>query len=836
MPSNNYQKDLRIIRECLTDRAIGDPDERPESRIGLRLFEVLRGLGRKAGDFELAILIRQFLNYVDYWQQQITEEFEIHGNLLTNFNDWHEVGIEIRTLGRKRFLSKLHWTPNWLPDFEQGVDFSVNSEQIVRDFTKNAASPDPFLKVFDYQNYRSIGQRSAIRSTLTTPPAEKLIINLPTGEGKSFVFQAIHKLGFTSSGVEQNEGLTLVVVPTISLGLDLERETAKICGITSPLFYESGNEVRRSAFLEQINSGQNSIIFSSPEAITSQFSVLKNALLRAAENGAIKAVVIDEAHLIESWGIDFRDDFQELGSFCDRLNKLAPRGREPRNIFLSATLSPSARETIERIFNNGNFLKCVSAGSLRSEPLFLQAQMCSEEEQKNRVLEALFHAPRPCIMYTSTRVDAKKWFEYVKLFGFERVGLVHGETSTENRKQVLKEWKEGELDLIVGTSAFGIGIDYKNVRTVIHACIPETLDRFYQEVGRGGRDGRRCLSLLIPKFQDAHTAEKLSNITLIGIERGYERWMQMFRSKKVLRDDRVFVNYAQAPGTDHDDIDMIGDFNSRWNLRVLNLLVRTNAIKILGPPDSKSFEELGIRGFLELEILDDSHNEFRFWQERVQTERRTLWAKSRSNFDLMMQFVNEGGCPSQYFLKLYGEENVQAKCGSCSICELSGRKKFISSYNLEPRVPWRINYDPFLDALFGRTKRSLLHLDISKLTPRLEDRLFNSMKRLGKFGINKILQIGAPIVNVEELKDIISDDLIFFETVHRLPWSKLHTGAEIVLVGEGAVVTEQDLNSDKNPRLYVMSEDILAPDGRRLLDVFQGRRLSPMKFIEEVNA
>lgn len=812
------------------------PHERPESGIGLRLFEVLRGSGSKASDPELAILIRQFLSYVDYWQHPLTEELEIHGNLLTNFNEWHKVGIVKRVIDRKRFLSKLHWTPSWLPNIEQGVDFSVNSEQIVRDFSKNDASPDPFLKVFEYQKYRSVGQRSAIRSALTTPPTEKIIINLPTGEGKSFVFQAIHKLGFASSAVERMEGLTLVVVPTTSLGLDLESETAKICGITPPLFYESGNEARRSAFLDQINTGQNSIIFASPEAITSQYAVLKNSLLRAAENGTIKAVVVDEAHLIESWGLDFRDDFQELGAFCNRLSEVAPRGRELRTIFLSATLSPSARETIEQVFNNGKSIKCVSAGSLRPEPLFLQAQMCAEEEQKNRVLEAVFHAPRPCVLYTSTRVDAKEWFEGIKSLGFKRVGLVHGETSTENRKKVLKDWKEGKLDLIVATSAFGIGIDYKNVRTVIHACIPETLDRFYQEVGRGGRDGRRCLSLLIPKFQDAHTAENLSNITLIGIERGYERWMHMFRSKKVLKDQRIFVNYAQAPGTDHDDIDMIGDFNSRWNLRVLNLLVRSNAIKVLGPPDKNSFEELNAVGYLELKILDDSHNELRFWQQRVQTERKKLWVKCRSNFDLMMQFVNEGGCPSQYFLKLYGEENVQAKCGSCSICELSGHKKFISSHNPEPKVPWRTNYDPFLDTLFGSTKRCLLHLDGSNLTPRLEDRLFNAIKRLGKFGVNKILQIGTPIVNLDELKDIISDELIFFETVNRLPWSKLHAGGEIILVGEGAVVTEQDLNSDKNSRLYIIREDMLGPDGRRLLDVFQGRRLSLMKFIEEVNA
>lgn len=97
--------------------------------------------------------------------------------------------------------------------------------------------------------------------------------------------------------------------------------------------------------------------------------------------------------------------------------------------------------------------------------------------------------------------------------GFSRLGLVHGKTSQQNRDSVVAGWRTGALDLVVGTSAFGLGIDYAHARSVIHACVPETLDRFCQEVGRGGRDGCGALSLIIPAGSDKHLARRMSTET-----------------------------------------------------------------------------------------------------------------------------------------------------------------------------------------------------------------------------------------------------------------------------------------------------------------------------------
>ena len=108
------------------------------------------------------------------------------------------------------------------------------------------------------------------------------------------------------------------------------------------------------------------------------------------------------------------------------------------------------------------------------------------------MLEALRHVPRPAILYVTRVVDAKAWRDRLEAEGFEHAELVHGETGANERDRILRGWRDGDIDLVVATSAFGLGIDYRHVRAVVHACIPESLDRFYQEVGRGGRDGRRA--------------------------------------------------------------------------------------------------------------------------------------------------------------------------------------------------------------------------------------------------------------------------------------------------------------------------------------------------------
>ena len=145
-------------------------------------------------------------------------------------------------------------------------------------------------------------------------------------------------------------------------------------------------------------------------------------------------------------------------------------------------------------------------------------------------MEALRHVPRPAVLYVTKVNDAEEWHRRLLDTGFVRVRMLHGKTGREQRERIVDEWRNGEVDIVVGTSAFGLGIDYPHARSVLHACVPETLDRFYQEVGRGGRDGRASLSLIASTPRDfvkfSHRARP--NKPFVGgpkeVADGLEQW------------------------------------------------------------------------------------------------------------------------------------------------------------------------------------------------------------------------------------------------------------------------------------------------------------------------
>ena len=130
-----------------------------------------------------------------------------------------------------------------------------------------------------------------------------------------------------------------------------------------------------------------------------------------------------------------------------------------------------------------------------------------------------------------------------EISGIKRSGCVHGDTPSDIRSDVVDQWRSGELDSVVATSAFGLGMDKSDVRAVIHACVPESVDRFYQEVGRGGRDGNACVSVLVHTEKDIQTARKISSTKVITIEEGLLRWKDMVEHARWdHRNNRLYLN------------------------------------------------------------------------------------------------------------------------------------------------------------------------------------------------------------------------------------------------------------------------------------------------------
>jgi len=376
------------------------------------------------------------------------------------------------------------WTPSWLADSDQYPPASAAfGEKGRRNLSERPG--DPFLVQMgeEYQNYRSLGQKAAVRSVLEAPDGATLVVNLPTGAGKSLC-------GHLPVVLDEAEGsLTVVVVPTVALALHQRDSIQHV--VRHETAYFSGNpandEIKR-----RIRNGSQRIVFTSPEGL---LSGLTPAVFRAARRGFLRQLIVDEAHIVDQWGTDFRSSFQDLAGM--RQGLLDVCDVPFTTLLLSATFTEGTLRTLKSLFGRPGPFEHVSSVRLRPEPSYWWSISDDRNERERRVLEALRHLPRPTILYASEREDVKNWYALLKEQGYRRLDMMTGESTSDDRQRVLDQWDKDELDIVVATSAFGLGIDKGDVRAVVHACIPEDINRFYQEVGRGGRDGRASVSLLL---------------------------------------------------------------------------------------------------------------------------------------------------------------------------------------------------------------------------------------------------------------------------------------------------------------------------------------------------
>lgn len=219
----------------------------------------------------------------------------------------------------------------------------------------------------------------------------------------------------------------------------------------------------------------------------------------------------------------------------------------------------------------------VIANALRPEPAFYTAKFDGWERRSEAVVEALRRLPRPAIVYSSRPKYARHRYDELRAAGFERVALFTGETTDEERRRVLEGFRDGSIDVVSATSAFGLGVDQNDIRSVVHACIPETIDRYYQEVGRAGRDGRASVSVLLWTEGDKKDAHSFSHPRVISAELGVERWQTMLAGAEDSGDLRGGI--ALPLEALRPSLERHSEENERWNVRVLGLLVRAGVIR-----------------------------------------------------------------------------------------------------------------------------------------------------------------------------------------------------------------------------------------------------------------
>lgn len=429
-------------------------------------------------------------------------------------------------------------------------------------------------RYYGYTTYTSFAQKMLMYLISTMNKNETLLACLPTGGGKSLTWQL-------PAIANSYSGLIIVVVPTIALAIDHERNSKKAYdnlfgSEIYPLAYYSGIEyTKKKKIFDSIDAGNLPILYISPEALLNK--EFQNRVFAAAENGRVSALYIDEAHLIVNWGIRFRPEFQLLSSFRNNLKTHCTNGL--KTILLSATFTYEDTEIIKTIFNDEVFTE-YRADELRTEPSYYLHKCSTEEERIEQVNRLVAQAPKPIIVYTVGPDEGIKYFNAIKSLGFKNVDFFTGQTDNNKREKIINEWNENKIDIIVATSAFGMGVDKADIRTIITSYIPETISRYYQEVGRAGRDGFSSLNyFLYYEDIDNEYVNSLTKGTVLTVDSLVNRWKELLAGAKRETANTVWIDINIPP--EHLKYSLTGRRNAGWNKDVLLLLFRSGLIDII---------------------------------------------------------------------------------------------------------------------------------------------------------------------------------------------------------------------------------------------------------------
>lgn len=541
-----------------------------------------------AGPLDLVALVRQVVR-----RHELAEEGPFRLRLPVSHSwptedFWERGGMPIDTSPVESIVGPSRpWQPSWrVQGHIASVDLATSAPKGMALEAERLSSKsrgfervplDPFLQGIDsLTHYRGTAQREAVRSALRCPAGGVLHVLLPTGTGKSLVGLA--------RGLTDRRGTTVVVVPTVALALDQEHKArssalGQLRNLPRHLAYYSGlDETGKGEILDHIAAGTQGVLFASPEAVVQ--GRLSARLHELAARGQLSSLVIDESHLVATWGGSFRPAFQLLPALRNGL--LAETQRHGTSGFatitMSGTLSQHSLETLLDLFP-AESSGVIGAAWLRSEPRYLSAHFERNADRDEALLGALPFLPRPMIVYVSRPERARHLAQRFREAGQLRVASFHGESSDQERRSALEGWSGADgnpmLDVVVATSAFGLGVDVADVRTVVHACLPETFDRYYQEVGRGGRDHHASISLLMTAPRDADESAGLRKDTVIGGEKGWKRWRRMSESPRFSND-----GWWRLPIDRRPDGGRATDFDVRWNVHVANLMRHSGTIEL----------------------------------------------------------------------------------------------------------------------------------------------------------------------------------------------------------------------------------------------------------------
>jgi ATP-dependent DNA helicase RecQ len=476
---------------------------------------------------------------------------------------------------------------------------------------KNKPSLNQIAKEnFGYEDLRP-GQEAAIQAVLN---GRDTLAVMPTGSGKSAIYQIAAFL---------IPGSTVVVSPLLALQRDQVKAIAdQDLGDAAVVNSEISTTERQETF-EQLEEGDLEFLFLAPEQFNSAETLDR---LQAAKPSLF---VIDEAHCISSWGHDFRPDYLRLGQVIEALG-------HPRILALTATAAPPVRtEIIERL---GMQNASVVVQGFDRPNLWLSVDRFEDEAEKQESLvNRVVHAEKPGIIYVATRKRTEELAQRLEEQGV-RSRCYHAGLKAADRKQTETAFMEDEVEVLVATTAFGMGVDKPNVRFVFHSEISDSLDSYYQEIGRAGRDGEPARAALLYNPEDLNLRRFFSGGGQIDVTDVQQVMAALERQKEPI-----------APKELQEQTEL-----SKSKLRsALNYLGEVGAVETLPTGEvvpATITEEMGDLAAAAVQI-----------QERQQQF-------ERSRLEMMRGYAEVRGCRREFLLNYFGEK-FEGPCGYCDNCK-----------------------------------------------------------------------------------------------------------------------------------------------------------------------
>ena len=451
------------------------------------------------------------------------------------------------------------------------------------------------------------------------------LVVMPTGGGKSLCYQ-LPALCL--------RGVTLVVSPLIALMKD-QVDALVSKGIPATMINSTLSLNEQRERISRMRAGEYKLVYVAPE----RFKV--ESFVRALEDVDVSLFAVDEAHCLSQWGHDFRPDYMRLGKALERIGR-------PQCVALTATATPVVREDILKVLDLREPFEIVS-GFARPN-LSLVITSVSKHDQKYKRIREIVKRWRTGIVYCATRKRVDEVAEMLHDWGIKSVAY-HGGMSDEMREKTQNVFISKEADVAVATNAFGMGIDRSDVRFVIHFEVPGSVEAYYQEAGRAGRDGEAAYCELLFNYADTRTQE----FFIEGVNPSYATICSIYQHLLNQADQEFEVHQTMEQIKDGADVK-----NGMSVGSALAALMRHGLIERFDVTGSR------VKGtrLLKPDVLTS----------RIGIDRAALEEKERrdsAKLGAMVELCYARMCRQQWIMEYFGEADA-APCGSCDVC----RSKF----------------------------------------------------------------------------------------------------------------------------------------------------------------